>query len=717
MPTRRRRIRTPTLLQMEATECGAAALGIVLAHYGRWTPLEELRIACNVTRDGSSARAIACAAREEGLEVEAARMEPAHLRGLAMPAIVHWGLDHFLVVEGFGRGVVYLNDPAQGPRRVSDAEFDRGFTGIVLSLRPGPHFQRRGRAPSLWRSLAGRLAGSHSAIAFIVLVSLAMVVPGLLVPAFAQFFIDQVLIQSFDDWMGPLLVGMIGCAVVMGLLTWVQREVLLRLETRLAIAGTFRFVDHVLRLPVSYFAQRHPAQVAGRTVLNNRLAQLLAVEVGTALSSLLTASAYLAAMLVYAPDLGAIVLVLGLGNLGLLAWSSRALDDGNRRLLAAGAGHAGFVRQGLRMIETYKAGGTEHRLRERLTAMYARALNLRQSIGSAQVRLGALPGLTAATAGALVLTLGGIKVIHGEMSLGMLVAFQALMMGFLGPVAALIHLGARIQDGYANLRLLEDTLDHPLAREFRVGADAGGGPSTRLAGAVAVRDLAFRHGAGSPLLLDGVSFSLEPGERLGITGASGSGKSTLASLICGLAEPTAGTIAFDGVSLPDLPRTRLRQSLAYVDQRGAIFEGTVRDNIGLWDDSLPDQRIVAAARQALLHETVLRRGGYGSRLRDGGTDLSGGQRARLEIARALVRDPRILVFDEATAALDGETELRLFAGLRRVGTTMIVMAHRYGALRDCDRVLVLDQGRVVQYGAPDRLLAEPGPFRTLMQAG
>ncbi|MBS7541632.1 ATP-binding cassette domain-containing protein [Ancylobacter oerskovii] len=714
MPARRR---TPTLLQMEATECGAAALGIVLAYYGRWVTLEELRVACNVTRDGSSARSIVRAARGEGLEVDAARMEPADLRNMAMPVIIHWGMDHFLVVEGFGRGTVYLNDPAQGPRRVSDEEFDRGFTGIVLSLRPGPGFQRTERPPSLARSLARRLEGSRSALAFVVMISLAMVVPGLLVPAFAQFFIDQILINSFDDWLGYLLLGMVGCAAAMGLLTWLQREVLLRLETRLAIAGGLDFATHILRLPISYFAQRQPAQVAGRTALNNRLAQLLAVEVGAALSSLLTALAYLAAMLFYAPDLGLIVLLLGLGNLGLLAWSSRALDDDNRRLLAATTGHAGFVRQGLRMIDTYKASGTEHRLRERLTAMNARALNLRQSIGVAQMRLGALPGLTAAIAGALVLMLGGIKVIAGEMSLGMLVAFQALMMGFLGPVATLVQLGARIQDGHANLRLLDDTLDHPVAPEF-IGDDAAaGGHGGRLLGAVAAKEVGFRHGAGSPLILDGVSFALEPGERLGITGASGSGKSTLASLIAGLHQTSAGTILLDGVPLPDVPRSRLRQSLAYVDQRAAIFEGTVRDNIGLWDHSLPDERIVAAARLALLHETVMRRGGYGSRLREGGTDLSGGQRARLEIARALVRDPRVLILDEATAALDSETERQLFANLRRNGATMIVIAHRYTALRECERILVLDAGRIIQHGPPGQLLAEPGHFHDLMRAG
>lgn len=718
MMGRSARVRTPTVLQMEAAECGAAALAIILAHFGRWTTLEELRVACNVTRDGSSARSIVQAARAEGLDVNAARMEPEHLHRMPMPVIVHWEMDHFLVVEGFGRGVVHLNDPARGPRRVSDADFDRGFTGVVLSLRPGPMFKPCGRPPSLWRGLADRLRGNGGAVAFSVMIALALVAPGLLVPAFARIFIDRILIDRFDHWLGPLLLGMAGCATVTGLLVWLQREVLLRLETRLAVVGALTFVNHVLRLPIHYFAQRQSTQVAGRAMLNDRVAQVAAGEVGVALSNLLTASAFLAAMLVTVPTLSGIVLLLALGNLAVLLRSTRALDDDNRHLLAAATDHAGFARQGLRMIEEYKAAGAADRLRARLAAMNARVINLRQAVGAAQARLVALPGLTTVASGALVMTVGGNMVIAGDLSLGMLVAFQALTAGFLAPVAALVQLGARIQDGQACLRLLDDTLRHPPAAEFS-RADVRleeGHNAARLAGAVSVCGVGFRCGVGSPWLLDGVSFDLAPGERLGIAGASGSGKSTLAALIAGIVEPSVGTILFDGVPLAAVPRLQLRRSLAMVEQHGAIFEGSVRDNITLWDHSLPEERVVAAARCALLHDTVLRRGGYGARVREGGRDLSGGQRARLEIARALVRDPRILILDEATAALDAETEAQLLANLRLCGATTIIIAHRHSALRDCDRVLVLDGGRVVQCDAPDRLLAGPGPFRRLMLA-
>jgi len=709
------RKRTPTLLQVEAAECGAVALGIVLAFHGRWLTIEELRTACNVSRDGSSARSILRAARHQGMEVEALKMEPAHLRAATLPAIVHWGMNHFLVVEGFSRGKVHLNDPALGPRTVSNEEFDRNFTGIALTMKPGAGFVREGRKPSLGRTLSERLKGSGDAFSFIVLISLVLVVPGLLVPIFSQIFIDQILVNRFDNWLMPLLLGMAGCAALIAVLTWLQRETLLRLETRLALAGALRFAGHVVRLPISYFAQRHPGEVASRVMLNDRVAQLMASEVGFVAFNLLTALAYLAAMLFYAPVLALIVAGFAAANFLLLLAVSRGLEDENRRLLMATNLQAGFVKQGLQMVESYKASGTEDLFRQRLSAMNARTLNLRQAVARVQMRLGAMPGLTSVVLGGVVLVVGGNMVIEGKMTLGMLVAFQALMAGFLSPVSQLVQLGGRIQDGQAYLRILDDTLQHPLASEFRPTAEVPPA-SARLNGAITLDDLSFAFSAGAAPLLKDISLEIAPGERLGIVGASGSGKSTLGALIAGLYEPTGGTISIDGIALHDIGRERLRQSMAFVDQRSAIFEATMRENISLFDHSLPDERIVAAARMAMIHDVILRRpSGYGAMVREGGTDLAGGQRARIEIARALVREPRILIMDEATAALDNQTEAELFANLRRLGATQIVIAHRYSAIRECDRVIVLDKGEIVQTGVPAELYEQPGPFRTLMR--
>ncbi|HAE47099.1 MAG: NHLP family bacteriocin export ABC transporter peptidase/permease/ATPase [Tistrella sp.] len=713
-----RRRRTPTLLQMEAAECGAAALGIILGHHGCWVTLEELRLACNVSRDGSSALAILRAARAMGLEAQAERLEPADLRTRELPAIIHWGMNHFLVVEGFSGDRVRLNDPATGPREVGVAEFDRMFTGIVLFMQPGPGFRHRGSRPSLVRGLTRRLHGAGDAFGFILMVSLALVVPGLLVPVFAQIFIDQILVNRFATWLWPLILGMGLAAVLMAALTFLQREALLRLETRLALQGAAGFVGHVIRLPLLYFAQRHPGEVASRVMLNDRLAQLIAGDVGAVLLNLLTATAYLAAMMFYAPGLGLLVAAGAAVNLVLLTRSSRALADDNRRMVVAGTMQAGFARQGLGMIEAYKAAGLEDLFRARLSAMSARVLNLRQGLARRRMRLTALPGLTSLALGGLVLVIGADMVIRGELTLGMLIAFQALMAGFLAPMAQLVQLGARIQDGQAYIQVLDDTLRHPTAPEFAPTPDSPDTTSGRLIGAIELRDVSAGYGPAAAPLIGDLNLSLNPGERLGIVGASGSGKSTLAALIAGIHPPAAGEILIDGTAMTAIPRARLRQSLAYVDQRAAILEGSIRDNIALWDPSLPDERIVEAARMALIHDVILRRpGGYGGHLAEGGTDLSGGQRARIEIARALVREPRILILDEATAFLDNETETKLHAGLRRLGATMIIVAHRFSAIRDCDRVIVMDRGVIVQEGTPEALLSRPGPFLQLMAEG
>ena len=717
LPFLGRRTRTPTLLQMEAAECGAAALGIVLAHYGRWATLEELRVACNVSRDGSSAAAIVRAARFHGMNVGAQRMEPAHLRTTRMPAIIHWAMNHFVVVEGFGRGVVYLNDPAQGPRTVSDVEFDRNFTGVVLTLTPGEAFTPSGRKPSVWRSMTSRMQGAGGALAFVLGLSLTLIIPGLLVPVFTQVFVDQVLVNHFNTWLVPLLVGMVICAVVHGGLVWLQREALLRFETRVALLGALRFVNHVVRLPMGYFAQRHPGDVSSRVMLNDRIAQLAAGDIGLVLFNMVTATAYLAAMVFYAPRLALVVVCFAAVSLIVLSVLSRALADDNRRLLSAMTAQMGFAKQGLQMIEAYKASGTEDQMRGRLVAMQARVLNLRQALGARQVRLAALPRLMTIAAGGIVLVIGGNMVVSGALTIGMLVAFQALMAGFMSPVGQLVQLGTKIQDAHAYLQMLGDTLQHPLAPEFTSRPPAGAQESgnTRPVGALEVRDLSFSYAPGVAALLSDISLSVAPGRRLAIVGASGSGKSTLAALIAGLYEPTEGGVFVDAKSITDIPRDQFRNAVAYVDQRSAIFQGTVRDNISMWDPSLPDDRLIAAARHALIHDTILRRpGGYGSAVSEGGTDLSGGQRARLEIARALVRDPRILILDEATAALDSRTEAELFANLRALGATMIVIAHRLTAVRECDHVVVLDKGRIVQQGAPEDLLAQAGPFQSLM---
>ncbi|WP_439595921.1 NHLP family bacteriocin export ABC transporter peptidase/permease/ATPase subunit [Falsiroseomonas sp.] len=710
------RVRTPTVLQMEAVECGAAALGIVLAHYGRWLPLEELRVACGVSRDGSRASHVAAAARQYGMVVQAFRMEPSHLASMKMPLIAHWGMNHFVVIEGIGRGHAQINDPASGPRRITIEELDRNFTGVALVLEPGPDFRKGGNPPRALGGILRRLRGNEASFGFLFGISLLLMIPALLVPAFSQVFVDDVLVGRFDSWLEPLLWGMAGTAAAMAVITWMQLNLLLRLETRLSVAGSANFLERLTRLPVSFFAQRHPGDVTGRVVLNDRIARLVSGDVGRGLLGLVTAFVYAAAMALYDLLLTAVVVLAAIVNLLALAWLSRSLSDDNQRLLSRTLRSDGLGKQGLQMIETYRAAGSESLLLAQLAGTRAGVANITQRLALRRGMLEGLPAFVAVAAAAAVLVLGGARIMAGEMTVGQLVAFQALTMGFMGPVAQLLGVATQMQDAKANLTLLEDTLHHPLAPEFAQAPARAA--SARFAGHIELRNVVFGHSRLEAPLLDGISLTIEPGRRLGIVGGSGSGKSTLALLIAGLYRPWSGEVLIDGRPLDSIPREELRREVAVVDQQGYLFDGTIRDNIAMWDPTLADERLVECAQDAAIHDEILaRRGGYAGVVAEEGRNWSGGQRARLELARAIVTDPAILVLDEATASLDNRSEAVLMRNLRRRGCTMIVIAHRLALVRDCDEVVVMQRSQIVQRGHPDDLARMDGPFRTMLASG
>jgi NHLM bacteriocin system ABC transporter peptidase/ATP-binding protein len=626
-------------------------------------------------------------------------------------------MDHYVVLEGGGGGGGwFINDPARGRRKVDSEEFGRQFTGVVLSLSPGPAFRPAGQPPALWRALRGQLRGTGRGFGFLLGTSLLLLVPGLLLPAAAQVFIDQVLVARLHGWLAPLLLGLAGAALLTGGMTWLQLTVLLRLETRLAVAASAQFLQRLLQLPIGFYAQRHSGDVAMRVMLNNRLATLLAGELGRAVLAAVSALVYLAAMALYDLRLAAIVAALAAVNLLALQHVSHALTDRNHRLLTETAVGQGEARQGLRMIEVFKADGSEPVLLRRLVGRQLRIQELRQNLAMHRASVEALPQALALLSAAAVLVLGGQRIMQGQMTVGALVAFQALMVNFAAPLLQLTQLTARIQDARACLALLDDTMRHPLAEEFAPAPPAAPLPSGRLRGEVELRGVSFGHARGGAPLLEDVSFHVQPGGRLGITGASGSGKSTLGALIAGLHRPWSGEVLIDSQPLASIPRAMLRGGVAVVDQAVVLFEGSVRDNLSLWDATLSDERLQAAARDAAIHDTILDRGGYGSRIAEEGRDLSGGQRARIELARALALEPRILVLDEATAALDTLTEAEVLTRLRRRGCTIVTIAHRASALADCDEVLVMEAGRIVERGPPATLAARNGAFQRLMAA-
>lgn len=712
-----RRVRTPTVLQMEAAECGAAALASVLGYYGRYVPLEELRLACGISRDGSKASNIVKAARQYGLQARGMRQEPAALRGLPLPLIVFWNFNHFVVVEGFGKSRVYLNDPASGPRVVTDAEFDRSFTGVALIFEPGPEFTQGGEKTSALRGLLQRLKGSTGALTYIALAGLALVVPGLLIPTFGRIFVDDYLVQGLRHWIAPLLLGLALTALLRAGLTWLQTRYLLRLETKLALAMSSRFLWHVLHLPISFFNQRYGGEVGTRVALNDRVAQLLSGELASAVVSALLVVFYGMLMFQYDTALTLLSIAIAVLNLVGLRYVSRKRADAHQQLLNEGGKLMGTALSGLQVIETLKATGRESDFFARWAGHHAGLVNVEQRMGHLSQLLSVLPSFLNALNTLAILLVGGLRIMGGHLSMGELVAFQTLSASFMMPINQLVTLGSAVQEVQGDLKRLDDVLCHapdPQVKPLDMPVEA----TRKLSGHIELRGLTFGFSPLAPPLVEGFSLTLTPGARVALVGKSGSGKSTVARLVAGLYEPWSGEILFDGQPRSSIPRDILNASLAMVDQDIFLFESSIRDNLTLWNHTVADLAIVRAARDALIHgEISAKPGGYDYAVQEGGRNFSGGERQRLELARALVNDPTILVLDEATSALDAKTEQLIDDHLRRRGCTCLIVAHRLSTIRDCDEIIVLERGHVVQRGTHEALLKErSGPYAQLIEA-
>ena len=714
------RVRTPTILQMETVECGAAALAIVLAHYGRWVPLEELRVACGVSRDGSKASNMVKAARTYGLEAKGFKREPQSLRAVRPPMILHWNFNHFVVLEGIRKGRVHLNDPGTGPRVVTEEELDQAFTGVVLTFSPGPDFVKRGDPPRLVPALMSRLTGTKAALVFVLLAGLALVLPGMVVPVFSKVFLDSVLLGGHREWLPPLLLAMGAAALLLGALTWLQQSYLLRLETRLAVGGSSRFLWHVLRLPSEFFSQRFAGDISSRVAINDRVAQLLSRDLAT--NALGAVMIVFFAALLFQYDV--VLTLVGIGvvslNVAALKYVSRRRVDGNRRLSQDQGKLLGTAIGGLQTIETLKATGGESDLFARWAGYQAKVVNGRQELERYTQLLDTVPGLLSALNSALILGIGGVRVMSGSLSVGGLVAYQLLMAAFIAPVTRLVSLGGKLQTVEGDMNRLDDVLRYgvdPGAAAGLAGEVPAAGEPAKLAGSLELRNVSFGYSRLDPPLVEGLNLVLRPGSRVALVGGSGSGKSTITRLVTGLYQPWEGEILFDGRPRSAISPAVLASSLATVDQNVFLFKGTVRENLTLWDTTVPLAEVVAAAKDASIHEDVAARaGGYGSPVEEGGANWSGGQRQRLEIARALVGKPSILVLDEATSALDPSTESQIDECLRRRGCTCLLVAHRLSTIRDADEILVLDHGKVVQRGTHDQLRAVEGPYSRLISA-
>lgn len=708
-------VRTPTVLQMEAVECGAASLAMVLGYFKKYIPLEQLRIACGVSRDGSKASNILAAARGYGLEAQGFKTEPAGLRQIALPAIIFWNFNHYVVLDGFDGERVHINDPGMGRRVIDADEFDQSFTGVVLTFTPGPAFQPSGSPPDLLAGLRRRLHGAGSALSYLVLAGLALALPGLVVPAFTSVFIDRVLVAGLHSWQLPLLAGMLATALLLAALTALQRHYLLKLEMRIALSSSAAFFWHVLRLPLTFYNQRSAGDIGARVVINDQVARILSEDLAGGLLSVLTALLFAAIMLFYDIPMSLFTIGIVVLNLLVLRWVAQRRTELTQKLSIDYGKVAGASMNGLLLIESLKASGAESDFFSRWAGYQARLQNSIQAMSRSSIALDLLPKFLTAANSALLLGMGGLRVMDGEMTIGTLVAFQALVASFIGPVNVLVALGGKIQAFQGDMGRLDDVMSQPCEDLAALDQAETSVTSAKLEGRLELRNITFGYSRLGPPLFKDFNLLIAPGQRVALVGSSGCGKSTLAKLVLGLYQLWDGDILFDGKPRQAWPRWQLLNSMAAVDQDIALFSGTVRDNLTMWDSTISLPVMMEAAKDACIHDVIASRpGGYEGEVAEGGANFSGGQRQRLEIARALCANPRLVILDEATSALDPLTEKMVDANLRRRGCACLIVAHRLSSIRDCDEIIVLERGQVMERGSHAQLMALNGHYARLI---
>jgi NHLM bacteriocin system ABC transporter peptidase/ATP-binding protein len=716
-------VRTPTILQIEAVECGAAALGMILAYHGRHIPLEDLRVDCGVSRDGSKATNILAAARNHGLVASGKRLELPRLREIALPVIVFVNMNHFVVLEAITRRGYRLNDPAMGRRTVDAAEFDGMFTGVTLIFKPGPDFRPTPRPPGALRSLAGFLRQEPSAAWLIVVAGLGLIVPGLAVPGFTRVFVDDYLMGKQTDWLFGIGALMLAVILLQTGLMWLRAIHCARLETKLALAINAGLTWRLLRLPVLFFSQRSASALSARGQMASAVARLSSQTLLSVILESATVVFFMLVMASYSLVMTAIVAALLLAGGGVVFAMQERLKQASVQSSTEMMTLVGKTMVGIQSIESIKSSGTEARFFESWAGTHAKLVNAQAALALPQAFITATPALVCLLGKSVSLVAGGVLVMDGKLTIGSLVAFQALLAAVDAPFCRLIGEIQQILQSPGPVSQVRDVTSYPVAPEFSrapaaAGAATGGAEApTRLSGRLRIRDLSFGYNPLSPPLIQGFSADIPPGHRIALVGGSGSGKSTIGRVLTGLYPALSGRIEFDGLPIEAIDRDVLRGSIAVVDQNIVLFEASFLDNIRLWDTTIDEATVVQAARDAEIHDFIAgSHDGYHTIVEECGRNMSGGQRQRVEIARALARKSAIIVLDEATSALDPIVEARVMENITRRGATCIIIAHRLSTIRDCDEILVLDRGSVVQRGTHEAMREVDGPYKQLLAA-
>lgn len=715
-PSRFMRVKTPTIIQMEATECGAVALSIILAYFGKYVPIEELRIACGVSRNGSDANNMVEAAKSYGLDAKGFSMDLAALYECKLPAILYWKFDHFVVLEGFDKHKVYINDPATGPRSISYDDLDQAYTGVVLTFIPTASFKKTGSPPSLFKSLYKRIWHVKQPLFYAILVGIGLIIPNLAFPAFTRVFIDQVLINREFTWQTGLIIGMLLAVIGTIILNLLQGIVLNRLQARLSLRFASDAFWHMLRLPMMFYTQRYPGEIASRLALNDSISKSITGSFAANAINILFIFVYGIAIFYYDAIIALTACAMIALTLFCMRMAYRSRTDAYARYQADQGKSMAYSLGALLDIETIKASGMEVKFFSRWVGYYTKVINVLQEVGKKDIFLAILfPIINALT----ILTLIGIgiwRVLHGQMTIGMFIALQILLTSFMSPVLKLVGFSQSLQLLRVDIARLDDLLQYPVDGMFLRDQEVTNGPASKLTGQTTLQDVTFGYSPLDPPVVEGITFTLQPGKSVALVGPTGCGKSTVAKLVAGLFDAWNGKILFDGQASQLISRQQLVGSLSLVEQESFLFNGTINDNLTLFDPNIEQDRIIQATTDACIHADILSRvGGYDSEIKENGTNLSGGQKQRFELARALIKNPSLLIMDEATSALDSGTETECFKNIRRRGCALLVIAHRLSTVRNCDEIIVMDKGKIVAKGSHEQLMAAQGLYRDLLE--
>ena len=715
---RKKVARVPVVMQLEALECGAACLTMILAYYKKWIPLEQVRSDCGVSRDGSNAKNILMAARSYGLQASAYRAEPDSLKESGMfPCIIHWNFDHFVVLDGFRRGKALLNDPARGKVTVSAEEFDESFTGVCMFFEPEESFVPSGAKKSTLTFAKKRLVGTGAVMAFVVLISLFSAAFGLINPAMTQIFMDRLLTGRNPDWVMPFLIIMIALALIQLAIAWIQAIYELRIQGKLSVVGNMTYMWKLMKLPMEFFSQRMAGDLLQRQSTNATIAGSLVNTFAPLLLNTAMMFVYLVVMLRQSILLTLVGILSMLINLFMSLFISKKRINITRVQQRDSGKLAGTTMTGMKMIETIKASGSENGFFRKWAGLQASVNSQQVNFSELQATVGLIPPIVSDIANIMIMVLGVYLTMNGQFTVGMILAFQSFLSSFMGPVASLMTATQTIQEMRTDMERIDDVMEYPDApalKEVPLDDDV---EYRKLSGAIEIKNISFGYAKLSRPLIEDFSMSIKPGSRVAFVGPSGCGKSTLSKLISGLYEPWSGAILFDGKPISEINRGVFTSSLAVVDQDITLFEDTVSENIKMWDNTIEDFEVILAARDAQIHDDIIQReGGYRRKLTEGGSDLSGGQRQRMELARVLAQDPTILILDEATSALDAKTEYNVIKSITDRGITCIIVAHRLSTIRDCDEIVVLDKGKVAERGTHEELYKKGGLYTSLVSS-